>query len=351
MNDYPYLHSQSEVPKREGYAFRPSNSNQFQDDYFGGDSSKGTVYSPSKSEHTSDEETSTNSNNQKSKRRESQNRASRNYRQRKKAYIKEIEAQLDRLRVENEQLRSENVKNKRVIDQFRTTSEKPAPLLRSYSSELQNEDEEIEKLVSELNMATFDEYTTSEELQTLLGNFHNHVSKRQQILQKEALQFVTPKMQERLVRLEGIPPNRVAIQMDQWLQDVSKFATEEQIAKLSDLRQRHHTQRAEIYNERSQINREIKEFYHEKIASERLNGPGNIDQDSVLGLTSKLEELKKNLIRESDLNSESVNAFSSILTPRQEAIITIKHYSFYRDKISSIQMLNNVWSVIAKEKI
>lgn len=39
------------------------------------------------------------------RRRESQNRASRNYRQRKKAYIKEMEAKLDALKLENEVLR------------------------------------------------------------------------------------------------------------------------------------------------------------------------------------------------------------------------------------------------------
>jgi hypothetical protein len=85
--------------------------------------------------------------------RESQNRASRNYRQRKKAYIKEIEAKLDQLKLENEQLKTENQKNRRTLVQFQSILDKPAPLLRSYSSELRTEDMEIEKIVLQLQEA------------------------------------------------------------------------------------------------------------------------------------------------------------------------------------------------------
>lgn len=251
--------------------------------------------------------------------------------------------------MENDQLRNENQKNRRVINQFRTLVDKPAPLLRSYSSELQCEDEEIDKLVDELNDLAQSQNTTDEQLKHLLKRFHEHMANRQQILQKEALQLVNPKIQERLVRIEGVPPVQVDQHVGQWLQEVSQFVSPEQIMRLSELKQRHYEAREAIWDERKRLNKEIKEFYQEKLASERLNGPRKVDQNAVLTLTNKLEELKKNLLREAELNNRSSEEFSMILTPQQEAIITIKHYSYYKDKVSAIQMLNNVWSVLSKE--
>jgi len=70
-------------------------------------------------------------------------------------YIKEIEMKLEQLRLENEQLKSENLKNRRMMNQFQVM-DKPAPLMRSYSTELKTEDQEIEKVVMQLNDAAKD---------------------------------------------------------------------------------------------------------------------------------------------------------------------------------------------------
>lgn len=282
------------------------------------------------------------------RRRESQNRASRNYRQRKKAYIKEMEAKLDALKLEVEVLRTENQKNRRMLSQYQ--GDKPAPLLRSYSSELQDEEGEIEKLVSQLNDRANSGNASEEDLRIVLAELHEHMSKRQQLLNKEAIQLINPKFQERFARLEATPQHTIDEQMGQWLDQVAQFVSTEQIQKLAELKQKHFAARASIWEERAQINADIKTFYQEKIAAERLNtNLGKLDPTHVSTLTHKLEALKKNLLREDELNSNSVQDFSSILTPYQEAIITVKHYSAYKDKMSAIQMLTNVWGVLSKQ--
>ena len=280
------------------------------------------------------------------RRRESQNRASRNYRQRKKAYIKEMEAKLDALKLEVETLRTENQKNRRMLSQYQ--GERPAPLIRSYSSELADEETEIEKLVSRLNEKTADPNTPEEDLRILLSELHEHMGKRQQILNKEALQLVNPKLQERFARLEATPQHQVDEQMETWLQHVAQFVSADQIQKLAELKQKHFSARGAIWEERAAINADIKEFYQEKIASERFNTPGRINQAHIGVLTQKLEALKRNLVKEDELNVGSVGELSSILTPYQEAIITVKHYSHYKDKLSATQMLGNVWSILSK---
>jgi hypothetical protein len=164
------------------------------------------------------------------------------------------------------------------------------------------------------------------------------------------MQLINPKMQERLARLEGVPPQMADQQIGMWLRNVSQFVSPEQIQKLAELERRHMSEREAIWVERAVINRDIKEFYQEKLAGERLNTPVKLEQAVVLALTNKLEQLKKNLAREADLNNNSVRQFSQLLTPYQEALITIKHFTYYKDKISAIQMLNNVWSVLSKDK-
>lgn len=227
--------------------------------------------------------------------------------------------------------------------------DKPAPLIRSYSSELQDEEKEIEKLVSQLDSRANSQDATEEDLRILLQELHERMSNRQQLLNKEAIQLINPKMQERFARLEATPQHQLDEQMGQWLDQVAQFVSPEQIQRLAELKQSHLAARAAIWEERNEINSDIKQFYQEKVASERLNTPGRIDPIHLSALTHKLEALKKNLLREDELNSGSVDQFSSILTPHQEAIITVKHYSQYKDKLSAIHMLQNVWSALSKQ--
>jgi len=297
------------------------------------------------------------------RRRESQNRASRNYRQRKKAYIKEMENKIEMLRMEVETLRTENQKNRRMLQQFQEPSGsasgggsgsggRPAPLIRSYSSELQEEESEIEKLVEKLHERTNDANATDEDLRILLHALHEHMGKRQQLLNKEAMQLINPKLQERMARLEATPQqHQVDESIGQWLDQVAQFVSPAQIEKLAELKQKHMAARAAIWEERALINADIKQFYQEKVAAERLNTPGSnrLDQIALGALTQKLEALKRNLLREDELNTISVTEFSQILTPQQEATITLKHYSHYKDKLSAIHMLNNVWTALSKQ--
>lgn len=227
--------------------------------------------------------------------------------------------------------------------------DKPAPLIRSYSSELQDEEKEIEKLVAQLESRANSQEATEEDLRILLQELHERMSRRQQLLNKEAIQLINPKMQERFARLEATPQHQLDEQMGQWLDQVAQFVSPEQIERLAELKQSHLAARAAIWEERNEINNDIKQFYQEKVASERLNTPGRIDPIHLSALTHKLEALKKNLLREDELNSGSVDQFSSILTPHQEAIITVKHYSHYKDKLSAIHMLQNVWSALSKQ--
>jgi len=74
------------------------------------------------------------------RRRESQIRASRTYRLKKKEYLKEMECKLHDLQIENSTLRSKN----QYLESQILVVIKPAPLLRSYSDELQNIEKEIE---------------------------------------------------------------------------------------------------------------------------------------------------------------------------------------------------------------
>lgn len=212
------------------------------------------------------------------------------------------------------------------------------------------QDQEIEKIVNRLNRATSEKSNNEEELRNLLHLFHEHVSKRQNILQKEVFQFINPKMQEKIVRLEGVPPRQVETKLNEWLYEASQFVSQEQIQKLNELKQRHYESRSKIWEERNKINREIKDFYQKKLASEKFCKPQKPDPESIQILTNKLEELKKNLTKESDLNIKSVEEFSNILTPHQEAFITIKHYNLYKEKVSAFQMLNNVWSFLSSNE-
>src|SRR5688572_3410658 len=92
----------------------------------------------------------------------------------------------------------------------------------------------------------------------LLHEFHQHVGRRQGLLQKEAMQLVNPKMLERFVRLEGIPPQAVDQQIAKWLQQVSQFVSPDQITRLVELKDHHMREREQMMAERSQINKEIK---------------------------------------------------------------------------------------------
>mmetsp|Transcript_6997 Transcript_6997/g.7682 ORF Transcript_6997/g.7682 Transcript_6997/m.7682 type:complete len:438 (+) Transcript_6997:24-1337(+) len=269
------------------------------------------------------------------RRRESQNRASRNYRQRKKEYIKDIESKLAQLSLENEQLRAENMKNKILASQLtienaelKTTAKTnisgktPHPLYRSYSNEIAVMDKEIEKIMIALQEACKreDEATIS----NLLKDFHQHQRQRQDMLTKEVQQLVTPKMQEKFVRLSGVPPKMTADQeINRWLSGLAdQGVSVAQIEELKKLESRHYAELRVIYREREDVNETIRGFYQDKILNnptQVVNSALRLDDSSILVLSNKLELLKKNLQRENELVSSTLDDFGNILSPVQEA--------------------------------
>lgn len=283
---------------------------------------------------------------QKSKRRESQNRASRNYRQRKKAYIKEIEQKLNELQMENEQLKEENEKNQQTLQQIRDL--KPAPLLRSFSSELQDNEQEIEKILKKLDILASDPSSSDDEIRVLLRQFHECTSKRESILKEDTLQLIQPEVQEKLVKIDRMTSSKEVEGIDQLLYSIINETTKEQQSKLISLYHEYMNKRSAIWNERIEINQDIKTFYQEKIESERIDS-SNLEKTSYDTLGEKLQNLKNNLLRENELNTDTSKEFSKILTPYQEAIITVKHYKIYGENSTATQILHNLWKVMANE--
>ncbi|KAN0015809.1 hypothetical protein ACTFIU_005756 [Dictyostelium citrinum] len=77
---------------------------------------------------------------------------------------------------------------------------------------------------------------------------------------------------------------------------------------------------------------------------------GNIDISEILEFTRKLEALKKNFVKQRTLMEDTHSALSSILTPKQEAMLLVRVHSSTRYDFANMEMLKNVWgSVIAKD--
>jgi len=68
-------------------------------------------------------------------------------------------------------------------------------------------------------------------------------------------------------------------------------------------------------------------------------------------LKEKLEALKKNIQDEGEIINNTIEKLSEILSPYQEAILMIKHFHLYKDKLTNFQVLNNIWKTLEKEKI
>jgi len=286
--------------------------------------------------------------------RESQIRASRLYRQRKKEYLKEIEVKLQALQLENSQLKKKN----QSLESQLTLNVKPSPLFRSYSEELQTTDKDLESIALQLKDA-LERATNESEVKTLLHNFHEHMKKRQEILSKEVQQFANPKLQERLVRLVGVSPKSEVSttsenELIQWFDSISKQGVSvEQKESLKSLQAQHAKALSQIYRERENIHREIREYYKQKLLGEQIIGSMSkvkLESSFILVLSSKLDLLKKNIQDEGQIVNNTVDKLSVILTPYQEAILMLKHYNIYRDKLNTFQVLNNIWKTLGDGK-
>ena len=100
-------------------------------------------------------------------------------------------------------------------------------------------DKEIEKIMIALQAACKQEDEAT--ISNLLKDFHQHQRQRQDMLTKEVQQLVTPKMQEKFVRLSGVPPKMTADQeINRWLSGLAdQGVTVDQIEQLKGLEKRH----------------------------------------------------------------------------------------------------------------
>jgi len=236
---------------------------------------------------------------------------------------------------------------------------KPNPLFRSYSNELQLTDKDLDEIANKLNNA-INNSENEKNLKVLLDNFHQQMKKRQEILSKEVQQFANPKLQERLVRLVGVSPRQDNIitaenELMIWFNQISKKeVTDEQKEKLKRLQQQHTNQLGQIYKERENIHKEIREYYKQKLLGEQIIGSmvkAKLENDVIIVLSNKLDLLKKNIQLETKIVNETIDQLSGILTPYQEAILMLKHYNIYRDKISTFQVLNSIWKTLCSEDV
>ncbi|XP_049849166.1 uncharacterized protein LOC126318193 [Schistocerca gregaria] len=297
-----------------------------------------------------------------SRRRESQNRASRNYRLRKKAHLKNIEEKLKQLQFENETLRQENnkirahLKEKQKVcrvndalvssDSKSPSSVKPPFPQRSYSGELLTQDLKTELLIIEIEKMSQTEQPDPASLSRKLQHLQELMARRQHLLNEQMIQLMNPKMQDRLVRLEGFSSDVIEEeQMQNLTNQLEKIISKDQIIQLNNLKKYHYEQRTQIWLQRQKIVTIIRKFYQDRII-DNSTSKHDMDDQSVVQLNTQLDLLKKNLNLEVELNQNSVKAFSIILTQTQQAKVLAEQYRHYKKKMANIQVLANVWALL-----
>lgn len=132
--------------------------------------------------------------------------------------------------------------------------------------------------------------------------------------------------------------------------------TDKQEAQIKQLRIQHNTAYHQLRARRSQLNKDIKDFYREKFfsfSSQLVGGqsPRTADVPAVIELTSKLEEMKKNLDAEKLLVLETHDALAKILTPMQEALFVTRAYTrAHTVSTDTMQMVTHMWDAISRKE-
>ncbi|GAM23217.1 hypothetical protein SAMD00019534_063920 [Acytostelium subglobosum LB1] len=309
--------------------------------------------------------------------RVNQNLASRNYRQRRKDYIKEIEAKLASLTFENLQLKRENetLKETGGVDVMRPEPELLAMLM------------EGKQIIIQMSQAIKknDERT----LVYLLHLFHTAIGKRYAIAEKEVEKIVHPYTQSKLASMGYVPKgdrplfNISGSAADGWFALFKSEAniSEEQNVKLEALRQDHDKQEQVLRIEREQLDKEIKNFYYTKIlvlpdtseccSNSEFNTPtmsgmaatvtlpqpaephivnsSPLEISQILDFARKLDMLKKNFICSRNLSSDTISGLSNILTPRQEAMLLVRIHLNTTYDFAHMELLKDVWTNIANQ--
>jgi Spy/CpxP family protein refolding chaperone len=323
---------------------------------------------------------------QKSRRRASQNMASRNYRQRKKEYISSIEDKLEQLNIENERLRREvnesrhlatklmhentELKNTQVCDQVDSHDGEDEAL----NEELMNTELDLKHLIEKLDAGVTHNMDEAG-ITPLLKMFYQTLRKRHSIFTNQVKKIVNPCIQAKISILDSTP-NEEGISQQQhnkardineplsgdadgnwWVQFVKDAGiTEKQEVQIKQLRTQHNSAYHQLRTRRSHLNKDIKDFYREKFfsfSSQLVGGqsPRTADVPAVIELTSKLEEMKKNLDAEKLLVLETHDALAKILTPKQEALFVTRAYTrAHTVSTDTMQMVTHMWDAISRKE-
>lgn len=246
------------------------------------------------------------------------------------------------------------------------------------NEELMNTELDLKHLIEKLEAGVNSNMDDSG-LVPLLKMFYQTLRKRHSIFTNQVKKIVNPCVQAKISILDSGPsdddradeaPLRKGRQMfdfsahgvdeneGNWWALFSKDAevNEKQEAQIKQLRVQHNNAYQQLRARRNQLNRDIRDFYREKFfsfSSQIIGGqtPRTADVPAVIELTSKLEEMKKNLDAEKILVLETHDALAKILSPRQEAIFVTRAYNrAHTASTDTLQMVTHVWDAISRKE-
>jgi len=307
---------------------------------------------------------------QKNRRRASQNLASRNYRQRKKEYITTVEDRAQDLERQNEQLRRQINQKELIISKL----SKENSTLRTSGNlgesthdveDLEDADAPIDfnmqelifKLERTLKLETIENDDDAERtgLKSTLQLFYGSLQDRHDRYTNQVKEIVNPCTQAKLSALDSDPTspfdNGFTENDDEWWVGFSKDAniTEEQAAKIKEIRRDHSIEFQRLRTERKELNKDIRTYY-KTVFSSVIGGVEDNDADVKMEeLVEKLNSLKQNLDDEKRLILQTHAAMSKILTPKQEAVLVTRSYNKVVRSNATIQMVTNMYEVVLKE--
>jgi hypothetical protein len=316
-------------------------------------------------------------------RRVNQNIASRNYRNRKKEYVGSLEGKVTQLAIENEQLKKEIASLKRV-DNF--DSMRPDPALLTMVVELKH----IIASIDDAIRRNADDNAIS----YLLQLFHLIVEKRHHVFEKEVEKLVNPFAQAKLAMLGYAPvldnPSVSSISGPNadgwWSQYITEAkVTREQRHKLKQMREELWKIDHDLRQERTLLDKSIKEFYLHKMrvipnypvfrpdqalpsirdqstapttastlpdAAALSSQPdnNNVDVSDIIELSRKLNALKKNFCTQRNLMLNAFARLSQLLSPRQQAMLLVRIHIHTRFDGSNMELLKNVWQSVTNSE-
>ncbi|KAM9998062.1 hypothetical protein ACTFIY_007728 [Dictyostelium cf. discoideum] len=229
---------------------------------------------------------------------------------------------------------------------------------------------ECKKIIKKLEKALIDNDERS--LIYLLYLYHSETSKRYSLTEIEVDKIINPYSQLKL-KLAGYIQNPTTEILDifggnnnnnnndngdddddeeeiSWFKKYKNEAslTIEQSNKLDLLRDYHCLKFESLLKERRELDRDIKRLYNGIALSGFDLTPrslANWDIDKQIETTNKLNLLKIKIISSLNLNLDTFSSISSILSPKQEALLLVRAHLFGSNKKNPhIEILNNVWT-------